>query len=101
MPARAVTDAVAHVAHGDEQAAEDEGADVDDPQQLGARRLQVLAKPGHGEAEDGGVHRDQQDREREGDQGPVLLGAAERGGLVPGDRSAGHSGRLPRTLALR
>ncbi len=80
-------DAVAEAAHGDQQAGDDEGVDVTDPQQLRPGGLEVFAEEGGGEAEDRGVDADQQHGEDEdGEREP-----AARAGLVV------HMGRTGRS----
>ena len=49
-------DPVAQGAHRDQGTGHEEAVDVDDPQQLGARRLQLGAHLGHGEVEHRQVH---------------------------------------------
>ena len=53
----AATDPVAQRAHGDQRAGDQEAVDVDDPEQLGAARLEVRAQCGHREVQHGQVHR--------------------------------------------
>ena len=56
-------DPVAERAHRQEQPGEDEPVDVEDPQLLGRRGLQVLGDERHREEEDGHVHRRDEDRQ--------------------------------------
>ena len=56
----AAADAVTQGAHGDQRPGHEEPVDVDDPQQLGAGRLQVRADRGHGQVQHGQVHHVQQ-----------------------------------------
>ncbi len=82
-------DAVAEAAHGDQETGDDEGVDVADPQQLGARRLQILTQERGGQAEDRGVDADQQDGEDEDGEGEP----AARSGLIVHMGRTGRSGR--------
>ena len=58
-------DPVAERAHRDQRAGDHEAVDVDDPEQLGAGRLQVLAQGRHREVQHGQVHRVDDAGERE------------------------------------
>ena len=58
--------------HGDQRPGDHEPVDVDDPQQLGAAGLQVLAELRDGQVQHGQVHRVQQARNREHGQADPL-----------------------------
>ena len=58
-------DPIPEGAHRDEQAGDEEAVDVDDPQQLRARRSQLCADSWDGEVEHGQVHRVDERREGE------------------------------------
>ena len=70
----AAADAVAQRAHRHQQAGQDEAVDVEDPQLLGAARLQVGADRRDREVEDGHVHRDQQQRQHQHARAPSIRG---------------------------
>ncbi len=93
------SDAVAEAAHGDQEAGDDEGVDVADPQQLGAGRPQVLTEERGGQAEDGGVDGDEQhgqDEDGEGDPPPRGPRLVRRGGLLEGGTGGAHCSTLRR-----
>ena len=83
----AAADPVAERAHRDEEARDHEAVDVDDPEQLGAARLEVLADRRDGEVQDREVHHVEQAGEREdGEADP--LAAAGQSDLRVGHRRA-------------
>jgi hypothetical protein len=71
----AAADAVAQGAHGDERSGDEEPVDVDDPQQLGAGRLQVGADGGKGQVQHGQVHHIQHTGQRQHGQPDPLAPA--------------------------
>jgi hypothetical protein len=73
----AVTDPVAEAAHGDQQAGQDEGVDVADPEQLGARGAEVAADERRGKGQHRAVDADQQDAESENAKGEPAAGHEE------------------------
>ena len=89
----APADAVAERAHRDEEAGDHEPVDVDDPQQLGAARLEVRADRRHRQVQDRQVHHVEQAREREDGQADPFAPAGP-GGWGDG-RRRGHGGCAP------
>jgi hypothetical protein len=79
-------DPVAKGAHRHEEARDHEPVDVDDPEELGAARVEVLADRRHREVEDRQVHHVEQAGEGEDGQADPLApaGAAGRRGGVRG-----------------
>lgn len=70
-----VADPVAQGARAQQQAREDEGVGVDDPQLLGLGGMQLLAEPGQGRVEDGVVQADhEQAQGDDGEEAPPLRG---------------------------
>src|SRR3712207_6918134 len=72
------------------QAGEQEGVDVDDPQQLRRRGTQVGGQGGDGETEHRHVDADEQDRQRQDRQG----GPATERGHGSSSRSEEHTSEL-------
>ena len=76
----APADAVAERAHGDQRAGNHEAVDVDDPEQLRRRRLQVRRDVRHGEVEHGQVHGIEQAGQRDdGEADPLAPAGFARG----------------------
>ncbi len=97
----AVADAVAERAHRHQQAGQDEGVDVEDPQLLGAAGLQVRADRRDGEVEDGDVHRDEQQGEhQDAESGPFAAAGTGVGGArgVRRVRRVRHGSKCTRVL---
>ena len=74
----APTDAVAERAHRDQEARDHEAVDVDDPEQLGARGLEVLADRGDGQMQDRQVHDVQQAGQGQDGEPDPLAAAGQR-----------------------
>ena len=75
----ATADPVAERAHRDEEARDHEAVDVDDPEQLGAARLQVLADGRDREVQDREVHDVEQAGQGEHGEADPLAAAGPRG----------------------
>ncbi len=75
----AAADAIPERAHGDEQAGDQEAVDVDDPEQLRARRRSSALIRGIGEVEHGQVHRvDERGQREHGETDPFAPGRPRR-----------------------
>ena len=75
----ASADAIPERAHGDEQAGHQEAVDVDDPEELRARRSQLRTDPRDGEVEHGQVHRvDERGQRQHGKTDPFATGGPRR-----------------------
>ena len=92
-------DAVTERAHRDEEARDHEAVDVDDPEQLGAARPEVLAHRRHGEVEHRQVHHVEQAGEGEHAQADPFA-AAGAGGGGGGCRLGGDHRVVPVSVAF-
>ncbi|WP_345032423.1 hypothetical protein [Kutzneria kofuensis] len=96
----AAADAVADVAHGDQQAGQDEAVHVDDPQLFGAGGGQGGGDGGDGEVQDGHVHGDQQQWQDEDGQAGPFASAGEAGWLRGVCHAPNHT-RVPHACIER
>ncbi|MDQ0983669.1 hypothetical protein QFZ71_000952 [Streptomyces sp. V2I9] len=85
-------DPVTEGAEEDEERGADEGVGVDDPQEGGAARAEVLGEGGDGDVEHGRVERDDQETEAEDHEDDPAVGAV--GGLAQPSRGRGRPGHL-------
>ena len=86
-------DAVADVAHRDEQSCDEEPVDVENPQLLGGAGIEGVGDRRDREVEDGEVHRDQENRKGQHGQSPprASIGARIFAGALLGRTDAdGH-----------
>ena len=105
----APADAVAERAHGHEEAGDHEPVDVDDPEQLAAARLEVLADRRDGQVQDRQVHDVEQAGQGEDAQADPLLATGarparrrsgrHRGGVMPAPPVVEPRGELVEQLA--